>query len=389
VCQFTFSVLLVTSAGLAYRAMSLFDTSDVRFARDQLLLVTVRAGTVGAFVTAPPDPVEVAQGFTRLERIREHLAQLPGTDSVTYARRLPGDYFNATFPVWRESPPVTAQAFVRPVGPDYLKTLGLSPIAGRDINALDGRGSGRSAVINRQLAAELFTDASPVGQTVLFGARREAVEIVGIAPDALFDGPVHDPTPSYVLIAEQQLPGPSATDPTYFVRYQGGLEAATSRVTKAIGEADGSVAIVATSTMNARLEAMGVFETFLTRLILAFAAVSLLVATLGQYAAATFNAARRTRDFGVRLALGASTSQVRWFVMREALRLVVPALVIGFVLSAALASVFRSLLLAVSPLDPLTYGLVTLLLAAASLAASYLPAWRAGRINVVDALRHD
>ena len=379
----------VTSAGLAYRAMSLFETGDVRFARDNLLLVTVRAGTVGAFVSAPPDPVEVAQGFTRLERIREHLTQLPGAESVTYARRLPGDYFNATWPVWRENPPVTAHAFVRPVGPDYLRTLGLSAVAGRDITALDARGARRTAVINRQLAAELFTGSSPLGQTIIFGARREAVEIVGIAPDALFDGPIHDPTPAYVLIAEQQLPGPSATDPTYFVRYQGALDAATSKVTKAIGEADASVAIVATSTMNARLEAMGVLETLLTRLVLAFAAVSLVVATLGQYAVATFNAARRTRDFGVRLALGASTSQVRWFVLREALRLVVPALIIGFALSAALASVLRSVLLDVSPLDPLVYGAVTLLLAAASLAASYVPAWRAGRINVVDALRNE
>jgi putative ABC transport system permease protein len=73
----------------------------------------------------------------------------------------------------------------------------------------------------------------------------------------------------------------------------------------------------------------------------------------------------------------------------EALRLVAPALLIGFALSAALASVLRSVLLDVSPLDPLVYGGVALLLAAASLGASYLPAWRAGRINVVDALRHD
>jgi ABC-type antimicrobial peptide transport system permease subunit len=134
---------------------------------------------------------------------------------------------------------------------------------------------------------------------------------------------------------------------------------------------------------------MGVFETFLTRLIIAFAAVALLIATLGQYAVAAFNSSRRTREFGVRMALGASTTQVRWFVVREAWRLIVPALVMGFGVSAAAASVFRSVLLDVSPFDPLTYVLVTVLLATASLAASYLPAWRAGRTNVVDALRHE
>jgi predicted permease len=389
VCQFAFSVVLVTSAGLAYRATSMFGAADVRFAHDDLLLATVRAGTVGAFVSVAPQEREVEQGFVRLERVREHLARLPGIDAVTYVRRIPGDYYNATWPVWRDSTSLTVQAIVRPVGPEYLRTLGLSPIVGRDVSARDARGGRRTAVINRQLASELFGSSSPLGQTILFGARREAVDVVGVAPDARFDGPIHDPTPAYVLIAEQQLPGPSATDPTYLVRYQGTLEAATSRVTQAIGEADASVAIVAMSTMNTRLEAMGVFETFLTRLIIAFAAVALLIATLGQYAVAAFNSSRRTREFGVRMALGASTTQVRWFVVREAWRLIVPALVMGFGVSAAAASVFRSVLLDVSPFDPLTYVLVTVLLATASLAASYLPAWRAGRTNVVEALRHE
>lgn len=387
VCQFAFSVLLVTSAGLTYRAMALFDSGDVGFARDNLLLVTVRAGTVGPFVSASRDQREVQEGYARLEQVRERVAQTAGIESVTYVRRIPGDYFNATWPVWRESPPVTAQAIVRPVGPGYLRTLGLAPIAGRDLTIADRQGSFRAAVINRQLAAELFGNESPLGRTIVFGARREAVEVVGVAPDARFDGPIHDPSPAYVFIAEQQLPGPSAIDPTYVVRYQGVLEAATARVTAAIREADASVAISATSTMNARLEEMGVLETFLTRLVIAFAAVSLLIATLGHYAVAAFNATRRTRDFGVRLALGASISQLRWFVFREALRLVLPALVIGFALSAAAATVFRAVLLNVSPLDPLTYLAVTALLTTASLATSLVPAWRAGRVNVIDVLR--
>lgn len=389
VCQFAFSVLLVTSAGLAQRSMSLFDSPDVGFVRDKLLLITVRAGTTGALVSAAPSTREREQGFARLERVRERLAEVPGISAVTYGRRIPGDYFNATWTISRDSPPVSTQAFVRPVGPEYLRTLGLSPQAGRDISAADRQGARRIAVINRQLATELFAGTPPLGQTVVFGAQREAVEIVGVAPDARFDGPVHDPTPSYLLIAEQQLPGASAIDPTYFLRYEGTLDEVTDRVLRAISEADADVATVSASTMNARLDEMGLFETLLTRLILAFAAISLLIATLGQYAVATFNAARRTRDFGVRLALGASTSQVQFFVLREALRLVVPALVIGFMLSGVLATVFRSVLLDVSPTDPVIYGGVALLLTLSSLAASFMPAWRAGRINVVEVLRQE
>jgi predicted permease len=389
VCQFAFSVLLVTAAGLAQRSMSLFEVANVGFARDNLLLVTVRAGTIGSFVSEPPSTLERQQGYARLERVRERLREVAGIQSVTYARRIPGDYFNATWPVWRDSPPIAAQTFVRVVGPDYLKTLGLSPLAGRDISPADRHGTRRIAVINRQLATDLFAGSPPLGQTIAFGARREAVEIVGVAPDALFDGPVHDRTPSYLLIAEQQLPGPSAIDPTYFLRYQGALDASTKRVLHAIAQADADVATVSASTMNARLDEMGVFETLLTRLIAAFAAMSLLIATLGQYAVATFNAARRTRDFGVRLALGASASQVRWFVLREALRWVVPALLIGLSISAVLATVFRSVLLDVSPTDPVIYGAVAVLLTSASVGASFVPAVRAGRLNVIEVLRHE
>ena len=122
-------------------------------------------------------------------------------------------------------------------------------------------------------------------------------------------------------------------------------------------------------------------------LLACFAALSLLIAALGQYAVATFDTRRRTRDFGVRLALGASAQRIQRDVVREALALAIPGLFIGFALSVATATALGAMMFGVTPVDPPTYAGVFVLLATTSLAASYLPAWRAGRTNVIEALR--
>jgi predicted permease len=390
ILQFALSVLLVTLAGLAYRSMSLFDSGDLGYQTSKLLLVTVRSGTAAAWSANPPaGDADRDAAFARIERVRERLTQTGNVESVSYGRRAPGAYFNATTPIWRNSGMSAAQAFLRSVGPDYLQTLGLAAVAGRDLSARDTRGGERVAVINEQLAGELFPGESPIGHTLLVGATRQPVTIVGIAPNARLDGPVHEHRPRYVLVAEQQLPGSPPIDPTFFIRHRGTVEAVTPLVARTIANVDASLPIVSMATMDARLAEVTVFETFLMRLLISFAAVSLFIAALGQYAVAMFNMRRRTRDFGVRIALGASASRIQRGVIREAVMLAAPGAVIGFLLSATIATALRAQLFGVTPVDPMTYGGVFVLLALTSLAASYLPAWRAARINVVEALRND
>jgi predicted permease len=389
VLQLAFSVLLLTSAGLAYRSLSLLDSGQPGFKTDHLLLVTVRAGRAGAYVAAEPSPAERDAGFALIERMRERLASLGDFESITYSRRVPGAYFLGTNPVQREGQPQPTAAFIRPVGPDYLRTLGLAPIAGRDLTTADRRGGSRVAVINQHLASELWGGDSPLGRTLLVGDRREPVEVVGVAPNAQFDGPAHDERPRYVFLAEQQTTGNPPMDPTFFVRHRGSLESATAAAGRALAEVDPSVPIVTMTTMNARLESVTVMERMIATLLMAFAVASLLVAALGQYAVAMFNMRRRTKDFGVRMAIGASSSQIQRDVVTEAWRLTWRGLVIGFVLSAGVGIAARKVLFGVTPTDPITYAAVFIVLAAASLAASYVPAWRAGRVNVVDALRQE
>lgn len=224
---------------------------------------------------------------------------------------------------------------------------------------------------------------------MLVGDRREPVEIIGVAPNALYDGPVHDDRPRYLFLAQSQAAGDPPVDPTFYIRHRGSLEAATAAASQALAAVDPSVPIVTMSTMHARLQSVTVLERMIARLLMAFAMASLVVAALGQYAVAMFNMRRRTKDFGVRMAIGASAAQIQREVIGEALGLTWRGLAIGFVLSVAAGTAARGVLFGVTPTDPGTYVAVFAILSAASIAASYLPAWRAARINVVDALRQE
>jgi predicted permease len=389
VLQLTFSVLLLTGAGLALRSLALLDSGDVGFDPQPMLLVTVRVGHRTNVAGTPPTAAQQESERATIQRVRERLRDESSVTAVSYSRRVPGAYLLSTRPVGSPGVAETTPAFVRPVGPDYLASLGLAPALGRDIGAADGRGTTRVAVINRQLADDLWPGHSPLGRTLQLADRHEVFEVVGLAPNALFDGPVHDPRPHYVFVAQQQVTDPQLIDLTFFVRYRGTLESITPRIGRAIAEVDRSLPIVAMSTMQARLDGVTVLERQVTLLLFIFAGASLVVAAVGQYAVSAFNMRRRTRDFGVRMALGASGGQILRGVLNESLRLTAIGLALGWLLSAAAAALLGSRLFGITPTDPATYGGVFAVLALASLFASYLPARRAAGIDVVEALRQE
>ena len=185
------------------------------------------------------------------------------------------------------------------------------------------------------------------------------------------------------------MPGAPPPDPHFFIRHRGTLEAITPLVTRAIGEIDAGVPVVAMSTMTARMALVFELEALIVRLLAGFAIISLVIAAFGHYAVAMFNTRRRTREFGVRMALGASTGRIQAAVVRESIGHAIAGVVIGLAMSAALAIALRNVLFGVTPVDPATYVAVVVLLGLVSVVASYLPAWRASRVNVVEALRQE
>ena len=264
--------------------------------------------------------------------------------------------------------------------------LGLSPIAGREVAADDAR-AGRMAMINQDLADALWPGQSAVGRTLQLRSGLPA-EVVGVAPNALFSGYGRQTRPNFVFLSQRQEPVPTG-ETTFYIRYSGTLDTIAPAIRRALQDVDARLPIVWMRTLDTELDASTWPVRFISLLLVLFAAGSLMIAAIGQYAVMAFDMRRRARDFGIRIALGASSRQLLNAVMQQGLQWAAVGLLVGFALSLGAGRVFRSVLFGITPTDTTTYLGVVAVLASASLLACYLPARRVAHIDPIQALRQE
>jgi predicted permease len=384
IVQLALAVLLLTSAGLAYRSTSMISGRSLGFETEGLVLTTV--STMGAAAPGANDELNRAL----LERIRERLRSAPGVRSVSYARSVP----SMPDRIWRQDPvrsrdaDASVRAWVNVVGPDYLRVLGVSPLAGREFTADDRSATRAVAIINQDLADALWPGQAAVGHVVELRAGHGPVEIVGVTANALFSGFSRETRPYYVFLPQSQEPAqPGET--TFYVRYTGTLDTIAPALGRALRGVDERIPIVYMRTLDTELNANTWAIRFISMLLVLFAAGSLVIAAIGQYAVVAFDMKRRTRDFGIRIALGASSQQLLGAAVREGLRWTAAGLLIGFALSLGAGRVFRSVLFGITPTDAFTYLGVFVVLAITSLLACYLPARCVSQIDPMQALRQE
>ena len=256
------------------------------------------------------------------------------------------------------------------VGPGYLETLGVTPIAGafeqHEAQTI------RAAAINRHLAETLWPGEDAVGRTVIVASRPDPVRVTAVIPNGYFSGYRREAAPNFVFLSARQSLMPPG-EITFHVRHAGNLDLVAPLISRALRTVEPRAPIVYVRTI----------------LLTLFAGGSLLIAAIGQYAAVTFATRRRVREFGVRMALGASSRDILASVVGEGWRLTAAGLAIGVALSLVAARGARAWLYGVTPTDGPTYLGVIAVLACASLFACYLPARRAARIDPMQALRQD
>jgi putative ABC transport system permease protein len=397
VLQLAFSVVLLTLAGLATRSASLM-ALDLGFDSKNLLLFTVR--TTGGATTRETN-------LALIDRIRERLRSVPGVEQVSYVRSLPP--FSWSMEMVRTTGTAEAvRATLHVVGPDYFPTMGRLPTTGRALTVADREQSGAMAVINQNLADVLWPGQNPLGKTMSLRAQgfrgpsdveTDRVEVAGVVPNAFFAGfnPERpNPRPNLIFITEQRAFEVSRRDPagpgeiSFYIRHGGSaLESVASALGPVLREVDPRVAIVITRTMDAQLEGVTFLARMIARLLLIFSVVSLSIAAIGQYAVIAFNMRRRVREFGVRIALGASSRQVLSTVLTEGFALTAIGLAAGLLLSLGVAIAVRGALFGVTPTDPWTYAGVFALLGLVALVACCVPARAATRVDPVTALRQE
>jgi len=376
VLQLAFSVLLLTSAGLAYRSASFVDGFNLGFDSGHMLLATVN--TAGSSHDAAGDDI-------LLEALRARLQRLPEVEAVSSVRGLRTSNWQSSVRTERSLEPVMAAQNV--VGTGYFEAARVPFSAGHDFDALNTAGR-RTAIITKDLADALWPGEPALGKMLIAGEPAHPVraEVVGVVGNAYFGGRGTTTHPRYLFFSNHEQPRPPG-ETTFLIRHSASEDTVTRAVAKALREADPRVAIANLRSFNDQLAAEIAPLWMLTTLLMFFAGGSVLIAAIGQYAVVSFEGRRRTREFGLRIALGASPDQLIASVLSEGFRWTAAGIVLGFALSIGVASLLTRVLFGVTPTDPLTYISVFALLSGASLAACYLPARRAARTDPVIALR--
>jgi predicted permease len=379
VSELALAMILLTGAGLLLRSFAGLQRVDPGFAADRLL----------TFDVALPRPNPAFFPAT-LERVRA----LPGVRAAALVSQLPvtgrgiGAWFNRLDRPLPAGVTPPAEAY-RVVTPEFFATVGVRVERGRALTAGDRR-ERPAVVINAALAKKYYAGEEPVGKEVYLGAPDNRLfdrgTIVGVVSDTRDAGLASDPIPTVYI--------PLAVMPTwpafsYVVRTAGDPTAVAGAARDAIRGLDATLPVRNVRTLDAVLAESVAPARWSTTLLGVFAAVALVMAALGVFGVLSFIVAQRTRELGIRIALGAQAHQLLALVFRQGMTLAVIGLVIGLLLAFASTRFLAALLYGVNPNDPAVFAGVTMMLAFAALAACYLPARRALRIDPVIALRFE
>jgi predicted permease len=373
--QLATAVLLMVVAGLFLRSLWHSQVVDPGFDPDG-----VHAAVLNLELNGYGEP----RGRAFFTRLRDELRAEPGVAGVAVASSLPLDGTTSSTRVTVEGGPrVERESFdYAAVTPGYLRTLRIALVRGRDFTDADREGAPEVAIVSQTMAARSWPGQDPLGKRLRLGPGN--VEVVGVARDVQ-DRAIGTPAEPFVYFPFAQRYSPGAT---ILVRARGDERAAAAAVRAAVRRLDPDLPIVQHMPLRRMIVSLSP-QTPLATLIGVFGAVGLLLAAVGVYGVVAYLAAQRTREIGIRMALGAARRDVLALVMGRGAWLALLGIAAGGLGALALTRVLRSLLVGVAPGDPATYATVALLLAAVVLVASYIPARRAARVDPMVALRSE
>jgi len=319
-----------------------------------------------------------------VEATLQRVGSIPGVQSVAIAGAHPLDagFTNSFVVVGREAEAKDwPEISVRQVSPGYFSTMGTRLVRGRLLEAGDDAAAPRVGVINEAAAARYFGDRDPIGQEIKFwGMERR---IVGVIGDERFKGPTQ-PAPPAIYAALAQAP-PSAG--ALLVRSSRDLEELAPEVRRAIAELDPQLAVYGVEPLSRTLlDSLGT-RRFATLVLGAFAVLTLVLALVGIHGVLSYTTSQRTREIGIRLALGATRREAAGSVVRGGLLLALAGTTVGLLAAAGASRFLQGLLFGVTRSDPVTYVAVAGLVLVAAVTATMLPALRASRVAPTEALR--
>lgn len=386
VAEFAVALVLLVGAGLLIQTLSRLRAVDLGFQPDNVL--TMRTPLPRLKYDTGAKRVQFYEGV--LARVRA----LPGVDSAGYTNDLPfttrGDSNSFLIEGRPDPAPGNEQdALLRECTSDYLRTMRVHLLEGRLLGRDDRAGSMPVVVINQTLAKAYFANESPLGKRIKMSMKEEGWRtIVGVVADIREVG-IENKQRSGVYIPVAQCPECWGIPLDLAVRTQGNPTALAGAVRQAIWEQDRDQPIRDLQTLASMVDAELANHKQQMILLGTFAALALVLAALGIYGVLSYSVAQRTREIGVRMALGAQAIDVLRIVTLAGLRLAGVGLALGAAVALLLTQAMTRVLFEVSPLDPLTYAVVTATLVSVALLACAIPAIRASRLDPLAALRDE
>jgi predicted permease len=387
--QIALATLLVIGAGLFIRSLAGLTAVNPGFRTDHLLL---------AQIVLPQNRYPAGANVAFHQRMEQAIANIPGVASVSAAEvpYLSGEHLQTNFlPHGEAIGGSTDQTEpYNAVGIHFFDTLAIPIVAGRPFGVDDTVTSPKVAVINQRLAAERFPNQNPIGKRASLGVytgygavlAAGPIEIVGVCSDTLY-GDLHGAPPPQLFIPYVQQT--QVRRLTYQIRTLTKPEAIVPALRRVVRAADPALPLVNVRTQQDQIDADLADERLLVSLTSAFGLLALVLASVGIYGVMAYSVAQRTKEIGIRMALGAIPQQILTMVLREASSLSAASIALGMGASLMVTRFVKSILFGIAPSDPATLWGAAVLLMIVALGASWIPARRAASVQPMEALRRD
>jgi predicted permease len=377
VMQVSLSFVLIVGTGLLLQSLQRIRNSSPGFSTHEVLDTTVN------LVAAGYDP-QRAQNFQ--DELLDRVKALPGVESAAFARMTPlsyGSFSSTPIAVDGYQSPPDEQPIVQynEVGPDYFVTMGIPLVSGREFSRADDEKSVLVAIVNETMAAKYWGGSNPIGERVQVKGRW--MQVVGVAKNSKYQSVRETPKPFFYVPLRQNF----ARGPGLNIRTRLSPEAMTAALTREVHAIDRNLALFEVITLQEQVDRSTSPQLVAVTLVGVLGGLALLLAAIGLYGVMSYSVSQSTRKLGLRMALGATPSHLLRLVMSRGLALTAAGIVGGTAAALASTRLLGYLLYNVSPRDPLSFGSAFLVIIVASLAACFLPAWRATRTDPLQALR--
>src|SRR5216684_2810778 len=377
VVQVSLSFVLLVGAGLLLQSLQRIRNTSPGFSTRNVLDSAVN------LVPAGYDALR-AQSFQ--DELLRRVKTLPGVESAAFARMTPlsyGSFSSTVIAVDGYQPPPEERPTVEynEVGPDYFATMGIPLVSGREFRRADDEKAALVAVVNETMAAKYWGGKNPIGERVQVKGRW--MQVVGVAKDSKYQSVRETPKPFFYVPLRQNF----SRGAHLFIRTPLSQVTMATALAREVHALDGNLALYEVITLQEQVDRSTSPQQVAVTLVGVLGGLALLLATIGLYGVMSYAVSQSTRELGLRMALGANASNLLRLVMSRGLALTAGGVLLGAAAALALTRLLGNLLYNVSPRDPLAFGSAFVVMTIASLAACFLPAWRATRTDPARALR--